>query len=317
MMSRRRPVGGGRSGFPATGRGLRTVVGPWPRRAGMIERGDEQGVSTVEDLKPVPVILGGVRGGPDARTLRRDRWWANPLVTVAFLTAFVVYSTWAVFQNAHYYVGAAAGRDLISPFYSPCLTASCVHGARGALFITWWTISPGILVLGGPLGFRLTCYYYRKAYYRSFWQSPPACGVADGHGSYSGESRFPLILQNVHRYFFFIALVFNTILTIDAIMAFRLPGDGGIGVSLGTLVLVVNATLLWLYTASCHACRHMCGGHVNQFSRHPIRHRVWKILTPLNARHMQLAWASLTFVAVADLYVRLVSSGAFHDPKIF
>jgi hypothetical protein len=274
-------------------------------------------VSTVEDLRPIPVTIGGVRGGPDVRTLRRDRWWANPAVTVGFLSAFVIYSTWAVFQNAHYYVGASAHRDLISPFYSPCLTASCVPGARGALFITWWMISPGILVLGGPLGFRLTCYYYRKAYYRSFWRSPPACGVADGHGSYSGETRLPLILQNVHRYFFFIALVFNTILTIDAIMAFRLPGDGGIGVSLGTLVLVVNAALLWLYTASCHACRHMCGGNVNQFSKHPVRHRVWKTLTPLNARHMQLAWASLTFVAIADLYVRLVASGAFHDPKIF
>jgi hypothetical protein len=265
-------------------------------------------------------MLGGVRGGPDARTLRRDRWWGSPLVTAGFLSAFIVYSTWAVFQNSDYFVGASAHRDLISPFYSPCLTYSCGlagGSGRGWLFIAWWTISPGILVLGGPLGFRLTCYYYRKAYYRSFWQSPPACAVADGHGSYSGETRFPLILQNIHRYFFFIALIFNVILTIDAVMAFRLPGDGGIGVSLGTVVLVINATLLWLYSASCHACRHMCGGNVKQFSKHPVRHRVWKFLTPLNARHMQFAWASLTFVAVADIYVRLVASGAFHDPKIF
>ena len=27
--------------------------------------------------------------------------------------------------------------------------------------------------------------------------------------------------------------------------------------------------LLWLYSVSCHACRHLCGGHVNQFSKHP------------------------------------------------
>ena len=277
-------------------------------------------MSTIEDTKPVPVMLGGARGGPEARTLRRDRWWASPAVTAAFLSAFVAYSTWAVFQNGHYYVGASAGRDLISPFYSPCLTFSCGQAGgpgRGFLFLAWWTISPGILVLGGPLGFRLTCYYYRKAYYRSIWQSPPACGVADGHGRYSGETRVPLILQNIHRYFFFIALIFNVILTIDAVMAFRLPGDGGIGVSLGTVILVINASLLWLYSASCHACRHMCGGNVKQFSRHPLRYRLWKALTPLNARHMQFAWASLTFVALADLYVRLVSSGAFHDPKIF
>jgi len=277
-------------------------------------------VSTVEDIRPVPVMLGGVRGGPDVRTLRPDRWWVTPAVTVGLLTAFVVYSTWAVFQNGDFYVGAAAHRDLISPFYSPCLTYSCgVAGGpgKGFLYLTWWTISPGILVLGGPLGFRLTCYYYRRAYYRSFWQSPPACGVADGHGSYSGETRFPLILQNIHRYFFFIALVFNVILTIDAVMAFRMPGEGGIGVSLGTVVLVVNAAFLWLYSLSCHACRHLCGGNVNQFSRHRMRHRLWRLLTPLNARHMQIAWASLVLVALADLYVRLVASGAFSDPKVF
>jgi hypothetical protein len=44
---------------------------------------------------------------------------------------------------------------------------------------------------------------------------------------------------------------------------------------------------------------------------------LWKITTPLNARHMQFAWASLAMVAVADLYVRLVASGVFSDPKIF
>ena len=274
-------------------------------------------MSTVEDIRPVPVMLGGVRGGPDLPTLRRDRWWVSPWVTVGILTSFVVYSTWAVFQNGDFYVGALHHRDLLSPFYSPCFTASCVHAGGGSLYLTWWTISPGILVLIGPLGFRATCYYYRRAYYRGFWRSPPACGVADEHRRYTGETRFPLILQNVHRYFFFIALYFNTVLTIDAVMSFRLPGQGGFGVSVGTLFLTVNAALLWLYTLSCHACRHVCGGQVDQFSKHPVRARLWRTLTPLNARHMQLAWASLIFVALADLYVRLVASGAFTDPKIF
>ncbi len=279
---------------------------------------DDQRVSTtLQDLKPVPVELGGVRGGPDVRTLRRDRWWRTPAATVAFLTVVVVYATWAVFQNSHYYVGAAMHRDLISPLYSPCLTGSCVPGAGGSFALNWWKVSPGLLALIIPGGFRATCYYYRKAYYRGFWQSPPGCAVADGHGRYTGETRLPLILQNLHRYFFVLALVLNVILTIDAIMAFRLPGDGGIGVSVGTLVLVVNATLLWLYTASCHACRHLCGGQVDEFSKHPIRYRLWKLATPLNARHMQIAWASLAMVALADLYVRLVASGVFTDPKIF
>jgi len=274
-------------------------------------------VSTLEDIKPIPVTLGGVRGGPDVRTLRKDPWWQAPAVTFGFLTAFVAYTTWAAFQNAYYYAGTGFHRDLISPFYSPCIVKSCVPGAGGTLAITWWTISPALLILIVPGGFRLTCYYYRKAYYRAFWQSPPACGVSDGHASYSGETRFPLILQNLHRYFFFLAFIFNVILTIDAIMAFRLPGDGGIGVSLGTIVLCANAVLLWCYSLSCHFCRHFCGGSVNRFSKHPFRYRLWRIVSPLNARHMQIAWASLAMVALADLYVRLVASGWITDPKLF
>ncbi|MDA8186488.1 MAG: hypothetical protein ACYCUF_02245 [Acidimicrobiales bacterium] len=275
-------------------------------------------MSTLEDLEPTPVTLGGVRGGPAGRTLRRDRWWVSPLVTVGVLTSFVAYTVWAMLQNANYYVGASMHRDLISPLYSPCIVGSCVPGSHGTfLVLHWWMITPALFALSVPGGFRMTCYYYRKAYYRGFWRSPPACAVADGHGKYSGESRFPLVLQNVHRYFWILAFVWNVILTIDAVMAFRMPGDGGIGVSVGTLVLCVNAVLLWLYSASCHACRHLCGGHVDQFSKAPLRHRVWKLLTPLNARHMQFAWASLIFVALTDLYVRLVASGVFHDPKLF
>ena len=261
-----------------------------------------------------PVVLGGARGGPDVATLRTDRYWVQPVVTFAVLTAFVGYASWAAFVNKNYYVGASFNRDYISPFYSPCLTASCVPGSHPSTVITWWTISPALLILIFPLGFRMTCYYYRKAYYRAFWLAPPACAVSDGHGAYTGESRFPLLLQNAHRYFFYFGIVFNVILTIDAVVAFRQGSGWGIGV--GTIVLCVNAVLLWLYSLSCHACRHLCGGGVRQFSRAPVRHRIWKALTPLNGKHMLFAWMSLVFVALTDLYVRLVASGAIQDHGI-
>ncbi|HVB91295.1 MAG TPA: hypothetical protein VND70_04270 [Acidimicrobiales bacterium] len=269
--------------------------------------------TTVEEAPRTPVSLGGTRGGPDRTTLRQDTWWVEPVTTVVILTAFVVYSTWAAFINKDYYAGADMHRNLISPFYSPCLAGSCVAGSHPfGVWFKFWQLSPALLILIFPLGFRLTCYYYRKAYYRSFWWSPPACAVADAHGSYSGETRIPLILQNVHRYFFWVLLAFNTILTIDAVLSFQQPG-GSIGISVGTVVLCANAAFLWLYSLSCHACRHFCGGQVRSFAKHPVRHKLWQLVTPLNARHMQFAWISLFGVALADLYVRLVASGTIHD----
>ena len=87
--------------------------------------------------------------------------------------------------------------------------------------------------------------------------------------------------------------------------------------TVGTLVLCANALLLWSYSLSCHSCRHLCGGQLKSFAKHPIRHRLWKLLTPLNANHMKFAWASLIFVALTDLYVRLVASGTITDYRLF
>jgi len=271
-------------------------------------------VSTTESS--TKVVLGGARGGPDVATLRQDRWYIQPVVTVSILTAFVIYSTWSAFHSSNYYAGATMGRDLISPFYSPCLASDCVAGARAGFFFNGWSLSPAFLILLFPLGFRLTCYYYRRSYYRAFWWSPPACAVSDAHASYSGETRFPLIMQNAHRYFFYAGLVFNSLLTYDAVRSFHQPGIGW-GVTVGTVVLTVNATLLWLYSLSCHACRHLCGGNVKSFKSSPIRYRLWKFVSPLNAKHMNFAWASLIFVALTDVYVRLVASGAITDFRLF
>ena len=73
---------------------------------------------------------------------------------------------------------------------------------------------------GGAARVPFTCYYYRKAYYRAFWLSPPSCAVAEPHKRYTGETRFPLVLQNVHRYFFYLGVVLNAVLTYDTVVAF-------------------------------------------------------------------------------------------------
>lgn len=266
---------------------------------------------------PKPEIKANPRAAIAAKTLRNDRWWVSPAISFAVLSAFIIYATWAAFDNGNYYI-----KPYISPFYSPCLAHICgaasTHGNTGvpphlSIFGAWWAISPAIIILIFPLGFRMTCYYYRRAYYRAFWMSPPACAVAEPHKSYSGETRFPLIMQNIHRYFFYAGLIFNAILTYDAVAAFvepRAASYGGGYVGLGSFVLLTNAILLWLYSASCHSCRHIVGGRIKHFSKHPIRFKMWGIVSKLNTRHMQLAWTSLIFVALTDVYVRLAASGA-------
>jgi hypothetical protein len=236
-----------------------------------------------------------------------------PLITFTVLVLFIIYSTIRAFMGQDFFVD-----PYISPFYSPCLaTTGCGDAPHIGLLPSNAFFTPAIFILVFPLGFRLTCYYYRKAYYRSFWLSPPACAVAEPHKSYSGETKVPLIGNNIHRYFFYAGLVFNCILTYDALIAFRFETESGhrFGVGLGTFVLLANATLLWLYSLSCHSCRHIMGGRLNHFSKHPVRYKFWTIVYKLNHHHMKFAWISLIGVALTDAYVWAVSSGLFDDPR--
>jgi hypothetical protein len=140
--------------------------------------------------------------------------------------------------------------------------------------------------------------------------------VAEPHTSYSGETKFPLIFQNAHRYFWLVALVISVVNTYDAIRAFQ-GKDGGVGLGIGTLIMVANVVLLWGYTLGCHSCRHIVGGRLRHFSRHPVRYRAWTGVSWLNARHMQFAWATLASLMLTDGYIALVSAGVFNDPRIF
>jgi len=249
-----------------------------------------------------------------AKTLRTDRWWFPPLVTFVGLSAWLAYGLVRVYMHRWYYVEEY---HYLTPFYSPCITERCVPEAAhfGRFLPGWWIIPEAALTLPFLLLFRLTCYYYRKAYYRAFWLSPPACAVPDGHEKYTGETRFPLLGQNLHRYAFYLAVLISLVNTFDAIIAFQSPS--GFGFGLGTVILVGNVVMLWLYTVSCHSCRHIIGGRLNHFSRHPLRYKAWTRISALNGRHMQLAWASLVSVAFADFYVFLLATGTISDLRFF
>lgn len=250
-----------------------------------------------------------------ARTLRRDRWWLPPLGIGVILAFFIIYSTIRVFMNQWYWAGEV---HYLTPLYSPCLSASCVPGSShfGTPFPEYPSLLPlGAITLAVVGGFRVTCYYYRKAGYRSLWLAPSACAVPEPHKRYTGERRFPLIVMNSHRYFFYLAALFVLINTYDAVLAFHGVG-GGFGIGLGTLIIVVNVIMLALYTVSCHACRHIVGGRLRHFSKHPWRYRYWTLVSRLNTRHGQFAMISLFTVIATDAYIMSVSAGWFSDPRI-
>ncbi len=236
------------------------------------------------------------------KTEREDAWWIENLPFIIVLGAFAIYTTWRAFEGKFYWTD-----PYLSPFYSPLIDPE--HH--------WWPFSPAILILGGPLGFRLTCYYYRKAYYRAFLLDPPSCAVGEGRKHYHGETSFPFILQNVHRYFFYIAVIFVAFLWYDAIRAFFFPQGFGVGV--GTLVMLLNIVLLSIYTFSCHSLRHLAGGKLDCFSCStfgPVRHTACRGITRLNENHMFWAWASMISVGLTDLYIRLVACGAIKDIRL-
>ncbi|MDB4952690.1 MAG: hypothetical protein JWO36_259 [Myxococcales bacterium] len=269
----------------------------------------------------LPVIGGHAEGF--GKTQRSDGWWVGPGITFAVFSTFIVYTTWAALQGNHYYTD-----PYLSPFYSPLIFVepnSLAHGgapvdmAWFGMWPSWFPhlipASPAILILVFPGAFRFTCYYYRKAYYRSFAGSPPACAVGPLtiKRKYKGETSL-LLFQNLHRYAMYFALVFIVLLGKDAFESFFRDGQPGIGV--GSLIMTINVVLIASYTFGCHSFRHLIGGRKDCMShcgKETIALGSFKQATWFNSRHMQFAWMSLIWVMVTDLYIRLCSMGVIHD----
>jgi hypothetical protein len=259
-------------------------------------------------------------------TVRPDAWWVQPLAVFFGFTAFIVYSTWAAFHplyqgNCAYWFNEN-GADYLSPFFSPEIFGYTPHallGAAPAWWPAWLIFSPAFLVLWAPAGFRFTCYYYRGAYYKAFWADPPNCAVGEPRKAFLGERYFPLVIQNVHRYFMYLAVIFIFILAYDAwkAMWFTVNGVEHFGIGVGTLVLVVNVVLLASYTFGCHSLRHLIGGFLDEPSRRPACAKSYSCVSCLNRRHMMWAWLSLFWVGFTDVYVRLCAMGIWHDFRFF
>ena len=252
--------------------------------------------------------------GKFGETSRSDSWWVQPLLVFLGLSAFIVYSTWAALQGDNYSSG-----PYISPMYSPLLYGDPKFAWLGAGRPDWFPgflpFSSAFLILWAPGGFRFTCYYYRGAYYKAFWQDPTNCTVGEPRKSYLGERSFPLIVQNIHRYFLYLAIIFIGLLTYDVWEATKF--EDGFGIGLGTLILAVNVCLLGSYTFGCHSLRHLVGGMMDKMSKSPARKTAYDCVSCLNTRHQKFAWLSLFSVGFSDIYIRLCAMGIWHDIRFF
>ena len=256
--------------------------------------------TTVKPRGTTPAGLGVTR--------RRDRWWVAPGVQAILFTICATYLgfsgvLWNPLGGPAYEVDG-----YLSPLFSPLFKPDWLP--------TW--ISPGLFILWIPLGFRATCYYYRKAYYRFYFADPPGCAVGEPtiHRGYKMETAFPFILQNLHRYFLYLAFFPLAFLWIDAALAVAHDGPR---IGLGVVILFVNAALLTGYSLSCHSLRHVVGGKLDCFScsrRTRVRYSLWQRLTTMNIHHMAWAWSSLISVTLADVYIRLLALGILVDPAI-
>lgn len=267
-----------------------------------------------------------------AKTLRTDKWWLYPGAVLFGLVCFLIYGLWSAWQADYYWysAGASGFGGYLAPFYSPLIfikegvagAAPMEHALFGA-WPAWWPKwvppSPSLLILAIPGIFRFTCYYYRKAYYRAFTGTPPACAVGavprKRKVGYLGETGL-MRVQNIHRITMYFAMFYILVFFYDAYLSFFRGGELGVG--LGSILLLGNPILLAAYSFGCHSVRHLISGRRDCFSCSiggEISHKNGKLVTWLNQRHERFAWLSLIWIMVADFYIRMVSMGYINDPN--
>ena len=151
------------------------------------------------------------------KTDRTDDWWKGPTAMAAYLGFMIAYSAWRGMMEADFWIFEEFGRSsghqtmwiesegshVLSPLFSPLV----IPGGLSWLPTQFHWKSPAMFILIFPAGFRATCYYYRKAYYRAFLQQPTGCAVSKPWNEYAGETKL-LQDQNLHRYYLYPALAY-------------------------------------------------------------------------------------------------------------
>jgi hypothetical protein len=255
------------------------------------------------------------------QTSRKDAWWLPTLLWgIAFVVGFG-YLTWGIVQPHHYW-----SAPYLTPLASPLMFGEGPHAWFGHEAPSWYPsflpLMPGLFIIAFPGGFRMTCYYYRGKYYKSLWADPVNCAVGEPRTSYRGEAKWPLLIQNAHRYFLYFAIIFIGFLSYDVYLATRFPVPGGaeeqttFGLGLGTLIMAANVVFISLYTFGCHSFRHLIGGVKDILTKSPVRKKAYDCASCLNSQHGRWAMVSLYSMCATDIYIRLCSAGLIHDWRI-
>ena len=127
-------------------------------------------------------------------------------------------------------------------------------------------------------------------------------------------------MQNVHRYFLYLALLLLVFLAHDVwkAMWFADPATGsvGFGIGVGTLVLATQCGA----AGRLHLRLPLPAPSDRRLPRRAVQDaavpQAWRCVSCLNRRHMLWAWISLFGVMFADLYVRLCSMGIWTDWRL-
>ena len=256
------------------------------------------------------------------RTNRIDNWLNQPLAMGIALTAALIYTTVRLFlypDTIHYELN---GATIMSPIFSPNVLEWELFGLKNWDHPSW--VNAAILVLWIPFGFRGTCYYMRRVYYRTFFASPVACWVDEPEINkkigYKGERQL-FIFNNLHRYFLYAAMIIIVIKWWDVThtLHFTEGATQGWGICIGTLVMGIEAFLLTMYVTSCHALRHLAGGVLDRWTTPiaRIRGKLFGRISVFNRSHGFWFWTSLIFVFLGDLWVLAAEAGLLSDMVLF
>src|SRR5215831_18803167 len=268
-------------------------------------------------MAKIDVPLSRLRFG---ETARKDTWWVQPLVWGVLFVVGFGYLSWGIIQPHNYWAP-----PYLTPLASPLIYGEGPHAWFGHEAPSWWPsflpLLPGLFIIAFPGAFRISCYYYRGAYYKSLFADPLACDVGEHRKSYRGEAKWPFLIQNLHRYALYFALLFMVFLTYDVVKATRFPVSPGseetsFGIGIGTLLMAANVVFIGLYTFGCHSFRHLVGGVLDVMSRAPARKKVYDCVTCLNRRHGFYAMVSLYSMCATDIYIRCVAAGIITDFRI-